>query len=212
MPHLIARFLLIIRRVWRGIRLWILRSAFKRCGRNVRFDPDGNYSYCVIEIGNDVFIGNGTVLLATESSIVIGDKVMFGPNVTIMGGDHNSTVVGKFMFDVKAKRPENDISVIIEEDVWVGAGATILKGVRLRRGCIGAAGAIVTREVPPYAIVSGVPARLVSMRFSLKDILKHETLLYPEPQRLSEDDLKRIFDSFPDNNDNKKNVVPPSAR
>jgi len=78
-----------------------------------------------------------------------------GSNVTIIGGDHNASVVGKFMYDyeVQEKRPEDDQDVIIEDDVWIGTGAIILKGVRLGRGSIVAAGALVRKDVLPYTIV-----------------------------------------------------------
>lgn len=51
-----------------------------------------------------------------------------------MGGDHNSGVVGRFMFDVKQKRPADDMPVVIEDDVWVGTGAIVLKGSCVVRG------------------------------------------------------------------------------
>ena len=167
----------------------ILRSAFKRCGKNVRFDPDGVYTYKNIEIGNDVFIGPRAAFLASESGIVIGNKVMFGPNVTIVGGDHNTSVIGQFMFDVRAKRPEDDQPVVIEDDVWIGARAILLKGVRLGRGCIVAAGSVVTKSVAPYTVVAGVPARVRSVRFPIETILIHEARLYSSERRLSRDYL-----------------------
>ncbi len=172
-------------RLWRGLRVLALRSAFRRCGKNVRFDPDSILAYENIEIGDDVFIGPRATLLAAKSGIIIGSKVMFGPNVTIMGGDHNASVIGQFMFDVKSKRPEDDQTVVVEDDVWVGTGAIILKGVRLERGCIVAAGAVVARDVPPYTVVAGVPAKVLRTRFSIDTILLHESRLYPPEKRLS---------------------------
>jgi len=137
----------------------LLRPLFRTCGKNVRFDGFGYYSFHTISIGNDVFIGQGAHFSASVSEIRIGSKVMFGPNVMIRGGNHNTSVVGAYMADVKMKRPEDDQPVVIEDDVWVGCNATILKGVRVGRGAVIAAGAVVTRSVPPYAIVGGVPAK-----------------------------------------------------
>lgn len=185
-----ARLFLFSRRAIRRIKVLLLRSAFKRHGRNFRFDPDGIYSYETIEVGDDVFIGPGAVFQASLSSIQVGNKVMFGPNVTIMGGDHNISESGKFMIDVINKRPENDQVVTIEDDVWVGTGAIILKGVRLGRGCVVAAGAVVTKNVLPYVIVAGVPAKGLALRFPLEEVFKHEEKLYLEPQRLSRDYLQ----------------------
>jgi acetyltransferase-like isoleucine patch superfamily enzyme len=167
----------------------VLRYAFNRCGKNVRFDPDSVFSYENIEIGDDVFIGPGASLQATQRGIIIGNKVMFGPNVTIMGGDYNTSVIGQFMVDVKVKRPEDDQTVIIEDDVWVGTCAIVLKGVRLGRGCIVAAGAIVTKDVPPYTVAVGVPARVRKVRFPVEIILLHEAKVYPPEKRLSKEYL-----------------------
>jgi acetyltransferase-like isoleucine patch superfamily enzyme len=176
-------------RVKRRILMALLRPLFARHGRNFVFDPDGSYSFKTIQVGDDVFIGPGAILQASESSIIIGNKVLFGPNVTIMGGDHNTSVVGQFMYDVKVKRPEDDQPIVIEDDVWIGAGVTILKGVRLSRGCIVAAGAVVTHDVPPYSVAAGVPARVIGLRFDVGTIITHEALLYPPERRLSRDVL-----------------------
>lgn len=151
----------------------IKKPLFKRYGQNFIFDPFGQYSYNTISVGSDVFIGSGAKFSASESEIVIGDKVMFGPNVIIMGGDHNTSVVGAYMFDVKEKLEGNDLPVIIESDVWIGAGSIILKGVRIGTGSIIGAGSIVTRDCPPYSVMVGSPAKVVKNRFSERDLLVH---------------------------------------
>jgi len=189
----IGRMMLAVRRAARGVERLFLRSQFLACGTNVRFDPRDTFAFENIEIGNDVFIGPGAKFLADRSVIRIGNKVLFGPNVTIIGGDHNASVIGEFMHDVKIKRPEDDADVTVEDDVWVGGGATILKGVRLGRGCIVAAGSIVTREVSPYSIVAGVPAKVVRPRFNTDEVLRHEAALYPEAVRLPREVLTRAW-------------------
>lgn len=138
----------ILLRLLRRIRMYLLRPLFKASGKNFKFDPYGVYSYETISVGHDVYIAPGACLIASKSSITIGNKVMFGPNVTIIGGDHNIYVIGRFMFDIKEKLPENDLPVNIEDDVWIGAGATIIKGVTIGRGSIVAAGALVTKNTP----------------------------------------------------------------
>lgn len=175
----------------------IIRPAFARHGRNFIFDPYSFFTFQNIEVGKYVSIGAGAVFLASESKIIIGNKVLFGPNVTIVGGDHNTSLVGKFMYDIHEKRPQDDQDVIIEDDVWVGSGVIILKGVRVGRGSIIAAGSVVTRDVLPYTVVGGSPARIISIRFGdIETISKHDALLYPIEKRLSNDTLQDIFKQF----------------
>ena len=86
---------------------------------------------------------------------------------------------------------KDDAPVVVEDDVWIGAGAIILKGVTVRRGSIVAAGAVVTRDVEPYSIVAGVPAKMVCYRWSIEEIMEHEKTLYAIEDRLSETNLCR---------------------
>ncbi|WP_199748415.1 acyltransferase [Pedobacter sp. KBW01] len=152
----------------------LLKPLFKKYGKNFIFDPNGVYSYRTIQVGDDVFIGPGATLSASESGIVFGNKIMLGPNVTMMGGDHNVMEIGRYMYDVVEKKPENDIRIVVEDDVWIGSGATVLKGVTLGEGSIVAAGAVVNKDVPPYAIVGGIPAKVLKMRFTEQEIIMHK--------------------------------------
>ena len=168
--------------------MYMYRSQFASCGKNVHFYPTkSELHYRTIVIGDDVYIGPGALFLASESSINIGSKVLFGPNVSIIGGNHSTHIIGKMMKDYiqSDKLPSDDLPVIISEDVWVGAGAIILSGVHIGRGAVVAAGAVVTKNVRPYSIVGGVPARIIKDRWSPQDILKHEEYAYKPEDRLS---------------------------
>ncbi len=169
------------------------RPLFGSYGRNFRFDPRGVYTYNNIQVGDDISLGQRPVLIATRSKIVLGSKVMFGPSVTIIGGNHTTSYVGRFMSDIQEtdKLPEDDSDVVIQDDVWVGAGAIILHGVTIGRGSIIAAGAVVTRSIPPYAVVAGVPARVLKFRWDVESILVHEGALYPMDKRFAREDLER---------------------
>ncbi len=157
--------------------MYVMRPAFRRVGRRVTFSPFEHFTYPSSEIGNDVSISVDAHFSATHSKLLIGDRVMFGYNVTIMDGDHNIFQLGRYMLDVQEKLPESDLPVCVEDDVWVGTGAIILKGVVIGRGAIIAAGAVVTRDVPRYAILGGIPAKVIRMRWSDDQILKHEKML-----------------------------------
>jgi acetyltransferase-like isoleucine patch superfamily enzyme len=81
------------------------------------------------------------------------------------------------MADVHEKRECDDEPIWIEDDVWIGTRAIVLKGVRLGRGSVVAAGAVVTHDVPAYSVVAGVPARVVSERFDAETLAQHEAIL-----------------------------------
>ena len=162
------------------------KKMLRGCGSNVRFSAlTSDFTYRNITIGNDVYIGPHALFLCTESQIFIGNKVLFGPHVTIIGGDHRITDVGRFIYDVLDKHPEDDQDVHIEDDVWIGTNTTLLKGVTVGRGAVVAAGALVTKDVPPYAIVGGVPAKVLKYRFTPEQIQEHERQLYAEDKRLT---------------------------
>lgn len=177
MAKLIAIIEIFLKRVTKKIRVYCYKCLFNRCGNRVSFEPNDLFSYSTISIGDDVYIGPGAVFSAAKSSITLGNKIMFGPNVTIMGGDHNTSVIGAYMYDIKDKLPENDQPVVIEDDVWVGAGAIILKGVTIGTGSIVGAGSLVTRTVPAYSVVGGVPAKVISTRFSDEELVKHKEMI-----------------------------------
>lgn len=188
-----AHGLVLAKRIWRRLRMIVYRPLFGSHGRNFRFDPDGDYTYGTIHVGHDVHLGMRPTLNATRSTIRIGNKVLFGPEVTIRGGNHRTDLVGRFMFDVTEpeKRPENDLGVVVEDDVWVGTRAVIVHGVTIGRGAVVGAGAVVTRSVPPYAIVGGVPAKVIRFRWNVDTILRHEAILFPAEQRLQRAALER---------------------
>jgi acetyltransferase-like isoleucine patch superfamily enzyme len=196
----IALLIIFFKKAYKRILMYCLRPIFRAYGRNFKFDPFSTFSFENISVGNDVSIGPGACFLASRSSITIGNKVMFGPNVTVIGGDHNTSEIGKFMYDVKNKRPCDDLPVVIEDDVWVGADVIILKGIRIGRGSIVAAGSVVTKDVSPYSVVGGVPAQLIKKRLTNDEIRTHELSLYPPELRLSEVQEIQAIDS----KDNKR--------
>ena len=179
---------------WLWDKFWasFWKRSMKYCGRGVYLRPMSSDIKGLqnLSVGDGSSIPKGSTFYCTEAPLIIGKKVIFGPNPTIITGDHRIDVVGKYIMDIHEKLPENDAPVIIEDDVWCGANVTILKGVTIGRGSVVAAGAVVTRSCPPYSIIGGIPARILKSRFSIEQILEHETQLYAIEERYTEDFLR----------------------
>ena len=90
-------------------------------------------------------------------------------------GNH-AHMIGMFVTDInKQNKPIGyDEDVVIEKDVWIGCNVTILSGVNIGRGSVIAAGAVVTKDVPPYSICGGVPARFIKFKWTIDEIIEHE--------------------------------------
>lgn len=185
-----------IAKVCDRLLMYCARPFFAKHGRNLRFSPlTSDFIYNHISVGNNVSIGAHASFIASESHIYIADNVVFAPEVAIRGGNHSTHIVGKLIkdYEISDKRPEDDQPVYIQEDVWVGMRVIILKGVTVGRGSVIAAGAVVNRDVPPYSIVGGVPAKFLKFRWSVDQILEHESKLYPVSERLTREQIEQYF-------------------
>lgn len=135
-------------------RILIRCLGSNRIGRGTILQGTG-----VITFGKRSFCGEYCVF-GCNSSVDIGEDVMIAQAVTIRDTDHAISDLERPM----RQQGIVTLPVVIEDDVWIGHGAAILKGVHIGRGAIVAAGAVVTKDVPDYGIVGGVPARLLKSR------------------------------------------------
>lgn len=121
----------------------------------------------VVEEGNQpsdavLFIGDKTVIsrdgiIACAYGIHIGKQVTFGPRVTILDHNHGFTEFDQSVMH----QPLTGKPVVIEDFVWLGANVVVLAGVKIGKGAVVGAGSIVTRDIPPYTVAVGNPARIV---------------------------------------------------
>lgn len=158
---------------------YVNKKRFAKCGKNVYLEYGSKFSNDKIYIGDDVNIRSNCIIQSGKANIYIGSHVMITSYVTINAGNHRIDILGKVMKEVKMheKLPENDRDIVIEDDVWIGQKATILNGVHIGRGAVIGAGAIVTRDVPPYSIYTGVPEKKIRKRFNDEEIKIHEKIL-----------------------------------
>ena len=131
-----------------------------------------------LSIGSDTYIGKYCTI---ECDGEIGSGVMLANHVGLIGRyDHDYQTVGKtirqspWIGDPDYSGPGKGLKVVVGDDVWIGFGAVVLSGVTIGRGAIVAAGSVVTKDVEPYAIVGGNPARKLAYRFTPEQIIEHE--------------------------------------
>jgi acetyltransferase-like isoleucine patch superfamily enzyme len=152
-----------------GVRYrWVRRGRHVHCQWTTKFwSPRRD-----IVLGDHVGIGHWCLF---QADTAIGSHVMIASHVAFLNrDDHRTDVIGKTMWD----SGRGDMHrIVVEDDVWVGHGAILLSPVTIGRGAVIAAGSVVTRNVPRYAIVGGNPATFLRMRFGGDQIAEHERLL-----------------------------------
>ena len=145
-------------RIFRYIRKFVCRNLFDKCGTNINVEAGANFGTGRgIEIGNKSSIG---VRAQIRGPLSIGDNVMMGPEVVILTSNHRFD-----RLDITMDRQGSIIKPVkIGNDVWIGQRVMIMPGVKIGNGVIIAAGAVVTKDIPDYAVVGGVPAKVLKYR------------------------------------------------
>lgn len=137
------------------LRGFLMRPAFKRCGRNFQVARHVTVNYPNrAEIGRDVFIATGCWLHA-RGGIVLEDEVQLGPHTVLVAGDHTE-MNGSYRFGPSRLAP-----IRVCHGAWIAAHATVTKGVVIGRGAVLAANSVATRDVAPFTMAGGVPARTI---------------------------------------------------
>jgi acetyltransferase-like isoleucine patch superfamily enzyme len=155
---------------------WKFHSSGHKCslGKSVRFlgQPQIHLgstvtirSYNIIAGRGILKIGDNTVInesgsIACTKYVEIGKNCMLAPRVYILDVDHEFDSISEPI----AEQGYKSSPVIIEDDVWIGTQAVVLRGINIGRGAVIGANCVVTHDVPPYAIVGGVPGRVIKTR------------------------------------------------
>lgn len=171
-----------IGKYWKALKKKLFVGKTVHTGRNFHI---GLYSIITapkrLDIGDDVYVGKHCSI---QVSGRIGNGVLIANNVGIVGRrDHDIRHVGVPIrlanwigdHDYLASDPKNHVD--IGDDVWIGFGAIIMSGVKIGRGAVISSGAVVLKDVEPYAIVAGNPAQKIAERFSAAEIAAHEKKL-----------------------------------
>lgn len=138
-------------RVARLLRGWLTKQAILKCGKKVNIDQGARYGLDIV-LGDYSSIGKNSFV---QSGTYIGSHVMIAPDCGIYTMNHGHQRIDIPMREQGLTKPKH---VIIEDDVWIGTKTVILPGVRIGKGAIIGAGAVVTKDIPPYSIAVGNPA------------------------------------------------------
>lgn len=135
-----------------GNNFSIHRNSIIECTGVIRNIGEG------IEIGNNVGIAQNC-FIQVRGKVIIGNNVIFGPGVSVFSENHNFSDLTKSI----KEQGETRKGVIIEDGVWIGSGAIILDGVSIGHNSVIAAGSVVNKDIPPYCIAGGIPAKVLKM-------------------------------------------------
>lgn len=173
------------------------RKKFGYIGENVVITPPISADLKNIYIHDNVGIGPRAYISTPNAKVTIKGNCAIAENLTIHTGNH-ARIQGMYVTDiVEQNKPKGyDKDVVIEKDVWIGCNVTILAGVTIGRGATIAAGAVVIKDIPPYCIAGGVPARPIKFYWTVDEVLSHEARLYPEEERLSREALEDLYSKF----------------
>jgi acetyltransferase-like isoleucine patch superfamily enzyme len=165
-----AFFLALFKSIFSNPRFWlrVLLDKNWHCACSSRVSGGAVFSTPTLDIHRLAYVGPGCIF-SSRVSVRIGAGSLIGPRSMFFGGNH---VLGVspgtpfIAYNNKTKPLGIDSSVVIGRDCWVGASAIILNGSAIGDCAVVGAGSIVTKDVPPFSIVAGSPAKIIRMRFS----------------------------------------------
>lgn len=173
-------------RAWRIITF--RKGIYGKVGKNNKF-CSGVLIDEKTNVGNDNYFGANVHVTAAD----IGNYCSIAPNVTIGPGEHPLDLISTKVSVMEKCRGGRIIDltekpVVIKNDVWIGANVVVLRGVTVGNGAVLAAGAIVNRDVPDFAIVGGVPAKVIRYRFDerMRSEISESRWFEEEPERAAE--------------------------
>jgi galactoside O-acetyltransferase len=168
------------------LRRWYLSRRFKRLGAGSYFDIGIRiYDGGNIEIGTEFSAARNCTLGAIDGELLIGNFVSMADNVQVNASQKGKIIIGNDVLiapNVVLRSSDHVIQdanrlirlqghaggdIIIEDDVWLATNVVVVGGVRIGKGAVVAAGAVVTRNVEPYTVVGGIPAKFIKKRGEL---------------------------------------------
>lgn len=170
-------------------------SKFKQCGHDVELNGPLYINPTQISLGDHTRLQSTTRMIVDGGYLNVGKYTAIGAGCTIIPANHIPTV-GLPQFLSYLHINDSTRTITVGEDCWIGAGSWLLYKSEIGRGAVIGACSVVTKYIPPYAVVSGNPAKIIATRFTIEQILEHEAILYPPQERMSREELESIFSQY----------------
>jgi len=157
-----------------------LRREWRRRNQHNKTEMINIFDIEKVSVGNYTYGKLYVLMNNLQSDLKIGHFCSIAPEVVfILASDHSLNTITTFPIKVKILEERYEAlskgNIIIDDDVWIGYGSIILSGIHIGQGAVVAAGSIVTKDIPPYSIVAGTPARVIRYRFDeamIQELLK----------------------------------------
>lgn len=143
-------------------------------------------------------IQNGVNFISHKGRLFLGKYSVLASGCTLIPEKHK-LLVGTPFSSIALENIGDEVGdIVIKEDCWLGANSIIIGGRTIGRGAVVGAGSVVTKDIPPYAVVAGNPARIIAVKFSKDDIINHEVALYSPEERISRETIDQLFNEYYD--------------
>ena len=126
----------------------------------------------------------------------VGRYTTISTHLTVVTDNHTPTVGVPFSLTGTLHINEKTKDVVVGDDCWLGTNVTLLPGANIGRGSVVGANTLCNKITPPYAVLVGIPAKIVGVKFTLEQIIKHEQHIYPKEERLTREELERLFATY----------------
>lgn len=192
-----------IKKIISYLRSRILLYRYPNCHPSVHIGMDVRvYEKKNLVMEEETNIDRGAIIMNTRAKVIFKKWSGAAVGLLAVSGNHMS-VVGRNLKQVTDElknqldvNRELDRDIVVEEDCWIGSRVTLLSGVHIGRGGVVGSGSVVRKSTPPYAIVSGNPAKIVGFRFTPSEVIEHEKALYEENMRLPLDVLEKNYNKY----------------
>lgn len=155
-----------------------MKEVFAECGENcyIELPFHANWGGHHVHFGSDIY-ANSNLTLVDDGHIFVGDKVMFGPNVTVATANHPIDP------ELRAKGLQYNRDVYIGENTWIGSGVVIVPGVKVGKNVVIGAGSVVTKDIPDNVVAVGNPCRV------LREVSEHDREYYYKSDKIDWDEI-----------------------